>query len=487
MITLIRSRKIRAALVALVAVVLFLPGGTSSATGSTSFGPQLPDNPADGPTGTGSMHGDSGASDTTPLPGPGTGAVLSLPITLGAACPTVMVGSDGVPQALCTQILGQSPTVYLLDKDTGLAVANLPLTAGSLLGGVYAFIDKLDRLVLVDGSNHLVRVSHTKNLLGIWSLQITSSVPLGSAIPTGDAVASIAPGYDGKVWFATVNGVVGTVDASGTVSTVALPAGETIANSISTAPQGTAVTTTHALYLLDDSSGHPVVKFRVPYDRGSARRPGMLSWGSGSTPTFFGPSDGGDYLTIVDNADGQNHLVVVKAEGPDAGNVVCTTPVLIAGGDASENSPIGAGRSVFVASTYGYPYPAVPDNAGPAVPASGVFSGGMSRVDVRADGSGCDLVWDNKIRSAAVPKLSVADHAIVTITRHNPAGDDQAASPVDTFSYAVIDPETGSLMQEQLIGATTAVDPLEMAGTTAPGKVLYQGTLTGILRITKVL
>ena len=33
----------------------------------------------------------------------------------------------------------------------------------------------------------------------------------------------------------------------------------------------------------------------------------------------------------------------------------------------------------------------------------------------------------------------------------------------------------------------TAVDPLQMAGTTAPGQVLYQGTLTGILRITKVL
>lgn len=481
------SRKIRLAVLALIAAFVLVPGGSSSATGSTNFGPQLPDNPYDGPTGSGSMHGDSGASDTTPLPGPGTGAVLSLPITLGAACPTVMVGSDGVPLALCTQILGQNPTVYLLDKDTGLAVTNLPLTAGSLLGGVYAFVDQLNRLVLVDGSGNLIRVSHTKNLLGLWKLQITSTTPLGSAIPAGDSVASIAPGYDGKVWFATVNGVVGTVAPSGAVATVALPAGEGVANSISTAPQGTAVTTTHALYLLDDASGTPTVKFRVPYDRGSARRPGMLSWGSGSTPTFFGPSDGGDYLAIVDNADGGNHLLVVDAEGAGAGGTVCTTPVLLEGGDASENSPIGAGRSVFVASTYGYPYPAVPDNAGPAVPESDVFSGGMTRIDVRADGSGCDLVWDNKIRSAAVPKLSLADHTITTITRHNPAGDGQAASPVDTFSYAVVDPETGDLLQEQLIGATTAVDPLQMAGTTAPGQVLYQGTLTGILRITKVL
>ncbi len=481
------SRTIRVALLALIAVFFFLPSGPSSAAGATDFGPQLPDNPYDGPTGSGSMHGDSGASDTTPLRGPGTGAVLSLPITLGAACPTVMVGSDDMPVALCTQIIGQNPAVYLLDKNTGLAVASLPLTAGSLLGGVYAYIDQANRLVLVDGSNNLIRVSHSRNILGLWKLQITSTTPLGSAIPAGDAVSSITPAYDGKVWFATVNGVVGTVSPSGAVATVALPAGETIANSISSAPQGTAVTTTHALYLLDDDGGSPAVTFRVPYDRGSARRPGMLSWGSGSTPTFFGPTNGGDYLAIVDNADGQNNLVVVRAQGPDTGETVCTTPVLIQGGDASENSPIGAGRSVFVASTYGYPYPAVPENAGPAVPESGVFTGGMTRVDVRADASGCDLVWDNKIRSAAVPKLSLADRTITTITRHNPVGDNQPASVIDTFSYAVIDPETGALLKEQLIGATTASDPLQMAGTNAPGRVYYQGTLTGILRITKFL
>ena len=37
------------------------------AVAATSFGPQLPDNPHNGPTGSAAMHGDSGASDTTPL------------------------------------------------------------------------------------------------------------------------------------------------------------------------------------------------------------------------------------------------------------------------------------------------------------------------------------------------------------------------------------------------------------------------------------
>ncbi|MGO4256024.1 hypothetical protein [Marmoricola sp. RAF53] len=48
-------------------------------------------------------------------------------------------------------------------------------------------------------------------------------------------------------------------------------------------------------------------------------------------------------------------------------------------------------------------------------------------------------------------------------------------------------PPGAPVRRRRLNGATTAVDPLQMAGTTAPGRVLYQGTLTGILRLTQVL
>ena len=139
---------------------------------------------------------------------------------------------------------------------------------------------------------------------------------------------------------------------------------------------------------------------------GRPQKPGQLSWGSGSTPTFFGPNTGGDYLTLIDNADNKVNLMVVRVAN---GGLVCKTPVLTSGGPGSENSPIGAGRTVIAASTYGYPYPAVPDDAGPAVPPTAPFTGGMTRVDVRADGTGCDVIWDSAVRSAAVPKLSLAD------------------------------------------------------------------------------
>ncbi|MFF4835022.1 hypothetical protein [Streptomyces sp. NPDC001315] len=479
-----RSRPRRLLATALTAAVIATAAAAApaSATGSL-FTPVPPHNPYAGPDGTATMHGDTGSSDTTPLPGPGTGTLSSKRVALASACPTVLVGSDGYPVALCTPIFGQVPTVHLLDPDDGGSITELALTKGSLLGGVYAYIDQDDRLVVVDGSRSLLRIGHHRDADGDWTLTVDQKLPLTSAIPENDAVTGLSPDWQGRVWFATGNGLVGTADdRTGTVRTLQLPAGEKVANSISTAPQGTLVTTTQATYLLTaGTDGTPRISWRQAYDRGSARKPGQLSWGSGSTPTFFGPGDGTDYVAIVDNADTQVKLQVYETS---TGRRICSTPVLPAGGAGSENSPIGAGRSVFVASTYGYPYPAVPDGAGDSVPASADFTGGLTRVDVRADGSGCDLVWDNTLRSAAVPKLSLADGKLHTVLRDPLIPGTSGTSLLDPYRYAEIDPDTGKVTRSSQVGIGSLYDTLQMAGTAAPGGVYYQGTVTGVLRIT---
>lgn len=478
----VRRPTLQAALLA--AAALLVSGMPAAAAPAAPYTPVPPANPYAGPPGTATMHGDTGSSDTTPLAGPGAGNLSSERNGLLSACPTVLVGSDDYPVALCTPILGQVPTVHLLDPHTGASLTTLALTKGSLLGGVYAYIDNLNRLVVVDGSRSLLRIGHHRDASGTWRLTVDRSLSLASAVPGDDAVTGLSPDWQGRVWFATGGGVVGTADdTSGTVRSVRLPAGERIANSISTAPQGTAVTTTHATYLLRASAdGTPTVAWRQAYDRGQARKPGMLSWGSGSTPTFFGPTDGTDYVTIVDNADS---AVALKVYRTSTGENVCSVPVLLAShGPGSENSPIGAGRSVFVAGTYGYPYPAVPEGAGDSVPASAPFAGGLSRVDVRADGSGCDLVWDNKVRSAAVPKLSTADGKLHTVLRDPVIPGTTGTSLLDPYRYAEIDPSTGRVLRSKLLGIGALYDTLQMAGTVAPDGAYLQGTVTGILRIT---
>ncbi|MFI6871019.1 hypothetical protein [Nocardia sp. NPDC050406] len=461
-----------------VGLVGVLTAGTGAA--APGWGPFAEPNPHLGPVGTATMHGDAGSSDAVPYAGPGSEARFRGAYPLASACPTLLQGSDGLVVALCTAITNRAPVVHLIDPEAALPVdgslARLELTRGGLLGGVYAYLDNADRLVVVDGSRTLLRIGHERNASGRWELKAVSSVDLSAAIPDGDSVTGLVPDWDGNVWFATAKGLVGTVTPGGSVATLALPAGEQVANSISSAPSGrVAVATTHALYEFEaEDSGRPRQLWRAVYDRGSARKPGQLSWGTGSTPTYFGPRTGADYLTIVDNADGQVKLLVFRSGG---GELVCSRPVLTRGGAGSENSPVGLGGSVFVASTYGYPYPAVPEGAGPAVPASALFVGGMTRVDV--DDSGCRTVWENTVRSAAVPHLAAGDGLLYTVTRVGLP----VTTPLDGYAFTVVDPSTGAVVSDRGLPPTVVSDPLQTSPLLMPSAGVLQGTTTGVVRI----
>jgi hypothetical protein len=444
-----------------------------------TFGPLAPPNPYMAPNGLASMHNDAGSADAGPLPGPGARLAPIFAYPLLAACPTITQGTDGLVLALCTSDITQAPTVHLVDPGGILPqvipLASLPITKGGLLGGVYAFLDNYNQLVMIDGTNHLLRIAHVKDQRGCWQLVVTESTDVSSVIPPGDQSVGVVADYAGNVWFATGTGVVGVAKLGGGVASVQLPAGEQVANSISAAPTNrVAVATTFALYEVNlDGLGNPQVLWRQAYDRGPGRKPGQLSWGTGSTPTYFGPT-GADYLTIIDNADPLVHALVYQS---GTGNLICQQPVLTQGGPGSENSPIGVGSTMFIASTYGYPYPTVPAGAGPAIPPTAPFVGGMTRVDV--DNPGCHTVWDNRVRSAALPHLSIADSLIYTITR---IGLDNT-TPLDVFAFSVIDPTNGKLLLQQPKSATILSDPIQTSSMVLMDNKIMQGNITGLGRI----
>src|ERR1700729_696195 len=124
---------------------------------ASAFGPFPPRNPYTAVDGAATMHADSESSDASPYPGPGTAAQSVLTDELGAACPTILQGADGLPVALCTKIVGRHPTVYLLDPTTGSSLASFSLPAGNLFGGVYAYLDQSNRLVVFDANGNLLR------------------------------------------------------------------------------------------------------------------------------------------------------------------------------------------------------------------------------------------------------------------------------------------------------------------------------------------
>jgi hypothetical protein len=307
-------RRLASALAFVVACALLLALMATPSVAS-EFGPLPPANPYTAANGAATMHADSESSNASPYPGPGTGTQVVVSNELAAACPTVLQGSDGMPVALCTSIVGRNPVVYLLDPSTGSTLASLNLPAGNLFAGVYAYMDQENRVVLFNAEGDLLRIGH-HDTDGTWSLTIDSSIPAAAAIDARCAslcggVVGIAPDWDGRVWFVAAAGVAGYVEPeSGAVKTIALGSGEQVANSISTAPEGTAIATDHALYLLTARKKGPKVLWRYEYERGPARKPGQLSHGTGSTPTFFGPEDGTRYLTILDDASPAEHLLV---------------------------------------------------------------------------------------------------------------------------------------------------------------------------------
>lgn len=156
--------------------------------------------------------------------------------------------------------------------------------------------------------------------------------------------------------------------------------------------------------------------------------------------------------------------------------------MLTPGPSGTENAPVGSGSSVFVASTYGYPYPAQPSGAPPTVPASAPFTGGLDRVVILAGGHGCKASWQSTLRSAAVPRLSLADGLLYTIQRTDPLQPD-GTSDLDDYYLAVVNARTGQTLSTEPVGLGVLYDTLQTAGTITPDRIVYQGTLSGILRI----
>lgn len=456
---------------------------------SAAHAAPVPLMPGLGKSGGATSHGDTLSSDTSPLSGPKNPSGAPQLISLSAACPNLMVLSDGKVMAMCVDYLSRDPKLTLLDKN-GKVLTHIMLSSASLLGSVYAYANEKDEVIFVDSHHNLVSVS-AQNQNGKWVLHKDSfnAVPLSKAVighckKSGcDSVVAINPGSDADdVWFVTQNGVVGVANRkTKKVIHSKIANSEMVANSFSTASKNrAAIATTHALYLLDKANGKINIKWRQAYDRGVARKPGQLSWGTGSTPTFFGTNATQDeFVTITDNAKRMN-LLVYKTD--DSGKQICKVPLFGDNNSGTEDSSIAYGRAIVTSSTYGYPYPKYPEGAGKSIPESAPFVGGLARVDVKPDNSGCVTKWSTGLRSAALPKLSIPDNLIYTIERKGPSND---AKAVDSYNFITVDWNTGDVRSRKFWSFGALSNPLQTVGNFGLNDRSYwQGTMNGIIRVT---
>ncbi|MFT3859332.1 MAG: hypothetical protein QM742_18115 [Aquabacterium sp.] len=144
--------------------------------------------------------------------------------------------------------------------------------------------------------------------------------------------------------------------------------------------------------------------------------------------------------------------------------------------------PSALAVQVVVASTYGYPYPAVPEGAPPAVPAKADFVGGMARVDIGLDGRSCQT---------GVAKPAALGRGAQAVYRRwldlyggarAPLGGD-GTTLFDQYVFTAVSPATGATLASSRIGQGLFADTLQMAGNIGLGRVFWQGTVGGVVRV----
>jgi hypothetical protein len=407
----------------------------------------VPEDPYMAPNGRSNIHVDAYQSDTYATGGPLGHAPTVKSATLLGIGGTVTFDSAG---RIVVLVLGNGPRrLFLLDPVTLGAqwVLDLPPSSSSgtaFGGGGYYFLDELDRAVIPTVNQQ------------IWIVQVRKSPPylehvntcdlsqlLGQQI-SGQSIQSVFPDAQGLLWFttsglptpntqngpATSPALVGTLVFKGsnqcTVKTVTLArstsemihGNESISKSFAVDPVpaaqgqgGVFIVSDYAMYRFDAAAdGTPQITWREAYDRGTPPpKPGQIQVGSGTTPTLMGT----DFVTIANNASPKMDVLVYRRAAQVQGSrLVCRVPVFEKDMSASENSLIATNQSIVVENNYGYygPQATLFNRA--------IEPGGITRIDLNADQSGCHIVWTNPERvPSVVSQMSLANGLIYTYTK----------------------------------------------------------------------
>ena len=452
----------------------------------------------------GGLHGNHYNSDVHVTPGPMgnnlqvlTRRVSAFP---GGVCPTITFTKDGKLVAMCASFHGFEINLFEPHTLNLLATHKLvtrPSTFEALIkfnldyifldtsGGSYFYLDNEDRAVLADANQIVQRIAHRQNAQGQWEFYLTDQwdmkpyaphecLDFYNWFPNGecDPISSVMPDYQGRIWWVTRHGRVGTVNPTNGQVGVHHFDGEEIQNSLSSDKDGMYVITDHALYhMVADNSGTPQVIWRETYLRSNEYKYGNINIGSGSTPTLMDDDRGRRYVAITDAGEDKTGLVVFRREQNVQGpRQICRIPLFGDNGSAVEISPIGWGRSIVVKNDAGY-RSAFHGTSEAKIP------GGIMRIDIREDDSGCDVVWTSAERvPSMVNKLSTNGLLYYYSFAQQPDGE-------NAWYFLALDFATGKPVYKQLIGVGQPFDSNWGSPAIAKDGTVYMGIFKGIFAI----
>jgi hypothetical protein len=405
-----------------------------------------PTNPFMARRGVSNVHNDSWMSDAYWIRGPLGRNLQTSSAALGLRiCVTITFDRRGRLIATCTGLAG--PVLYMLDPDTLDTITSMvlpfvpppsgqdPFTNSS--GGAYFYLDDKDRAVIGTATGHVWIVGQTDDAAPAFVLERDIDL---TGVLGDDRITSVLPDWEGRLWFVgRYTGVVGVLlPESGEAWAMTL--GEEIENSFAIDRDGVYIVSDVAMYRMwAGVRTAPHVVWSEPYQNSGVKKPGQFNAGSGTTPTLM--ADG--YVAITDNADHMNVVIYRRDATLAAGEsrVVCETPVFTAGASATENSLIAVNNSLIVENNYGYVITTTQNGA--------VSAPGVARVDVRADASGCDVVWTSSERAPSlVPKLSTRTGLLYLYTKDP----DPVNTTSDAWFWTAVDFEDGKTIWKRFAG-----------------------------------
>ena len=445
------------------------------ATQNPVFGvPEPPRHPFMAPNERSNLHVDAWQTDTYRLPGPLGKGMTRVSAAHTADCGSVTFDSKGRIVTVCVGLQGPSGNgagLNLIDPQTleTLAQYDLPprqpgAPNGSVFtdfsGGGYFYLDNQDRAIVPTTTRHVFVVAEPTADGAEFTLE--HDYDLTPAVPQGDKIISALPDWSGRLWFATIHGVIGWVDRdSGALHS--LDTQEPIGNSFAVDETGGVyVVTDAALYrFVAGADGKPQSTWRTPYENDGTQKPGQTQKGSGTTPTIT-PSG---FVAITDNGDPISIAVYRRSDGA----FICHAPVFEKGASDTDQSLIGAGNSFVAENNYGYTGPSSTEQGGTTTP-------GLERVDVDSEGR-CNKVWhSDEIAPSVVPKLSLANGLVYTYTK--PGGERS-----DPWYLTALDFRTGKTVFKFKAGSGLGFNNNYAPVSIGPDGTAYVGVLGGLVAV----
>ncbi|MFL5829219.1 MAG: hypothetical protein ACJ76X_04820 [Solirubrobacteraceae bacterium] len=473
-----------AAGLAVVLPIPFVPGppgflGSPAAPHAVRGVAATPRSPFMAANGRSEIHNDAWQTDAYRGGGPlgRSPRTLSSMLVPAADCGSITFDRAGRLISVCVGASG--PRLYMFDPATLNTLASFALPPRQDIpsnifqdytGGGYFYLDSHDRVVTATTTKHIYMIAS-----GAGGFRLVGDYDLSHVLTSSEKITSALPDSHGLLWFvARSDGVVGTLNfRTRAIHVVRLGRGADgeIENSFAVDPVGGGVyiASNRRLYRFTAGrGGRPRVVWKVRYPNSGLHKLGQVDDGTGTTPTVMP----GGLVSITDNADPMDVVVYRTAArlGRHVPRQVCRVPVFQRGASATENSLIGAGRSMVVENNYGYD--------GPAAVALGKLSApGFARVDVNRSGTGCRLVWTNSVERApsVVPKLSLRAGLVYTYTKDPGA--------LDPWSWTALDFRTGRTVYKVLAGTGSIGYNNNYAGIAAApgGRGAYLGVLGGLI------